>query len=130
MALALAGGVVAGVLGGAPAALGVVVGAVTVVAVFSFGMALTHAAATVTPRQSLLVALLTYGLQLVVLLLVLTALEGSDALGATLDRGWIGGTIIVGTLVWTAALVRLDTLYHRPAAPVDPSVPPSSEGRH
>lgn len=129
LTLAVAAVVVAGLVGGAPAAWGVVVGAVTVVVVFSFGMAVTHAVASISPALSLLVALLTYALQLVVLVLVLTGLERSDALGATLDRRWIGGTIIVGTLVWSTALVRLDVLYHRSTEPRESSPTPPEGGR-
>ena len=128
LALVALGVVVAAAVAGAPAARGVLVGAVTVVAVFSFGMAVTHAVATISPALSLLVALLTYALQLVVLVLVLTALERSEALGSSLDRSWIGGTIIVGTLLWTAALVRLDVLYHRSASGREPSSEPPPEG--
>lgn len=119
---------VGALVGGAPAALGVVVGAVTVVVVFSFGMAVTHAVATISPALSLLVALLTYALQLVVLVLVLTGLERSDALGSALDRRWIGGTIIAGTLVWSAALVRFDVLYHRSAERRESPIGPPVEG--
>lgn len=113
-----AGVVVAALTGGSPAAYGVLVGAVAVVVVFSFGMAVTQSAAALSPALSLLVALLTYVLQLVLLVVVLTALERSDLLGSSLDRGWIGGTIIVGTLAWSAALirsaVRRTARYHTP----------------
>ena len=121
--LTSAGVVVAGFSGGSSAAYGVLVGAVAVVVVFSFGMAVTHAAAALSPAMSLLVALLTYLLQLVLLVVVLTSLERSGLLGATLDREWIGGTIIVGTLVWSWALVRAATrrtaLYHSSADEVE-----------
>jgi hypothetical protein len=126
LALALLTTGAAGLVDGAPAAWGVVVGVVTVLAVFSFGMAVTHAVASISPALSLLVALLTYALQLVVLILVLLGLERSDALGSTLDRSWIGGTIIVGTLVWSAALVRRDVLYHRSEDVRESSSAPSS----
>lgn len=108
VALAVVGAVVAGLTVGAAAAWGVVVGAVTIVVVFAAGMSITHAAATLSPALSLLVALLTYLLQLVLLVVVLVWLERSTLLGATLDRVWIGGTIIVGTLVWSAVLIRAD----------------------
>ena len=117
--LTAVGATVAGLTGGSEAAYGVLVGAAAVVAVFSLGMALTHAAAALSPALSLLVALLTYLLQLVLLVVVLTSLERSGLLGPTLHRGWIGGTIIVGTLVWSAALIRSSVrraaLYHAPA---------------
>jgi ATP synthase protein I len=108
--------ITAGLLEDRPAALGVVAGAVIVAALFSLGMGVTHAAAALSPTLSLLVALLTYLLQLVLLVVVLTATERSGLLQSTLDRGWLGGTIIVGALVWSVALVRAATrrtaLYH------------------
>lgn len=117
--LTAAGATTAALTGGAPAAYGVLVGAAAVVVVFSLGMGVTHAASALSPGLSLLVALMTYVLQLVLLVVVLTALERSDLLGTTLDRGWIGGTIIVGTLVWSGALIRSSmrrtALYHAPA---------------
>lgn len=106
--LAAVGAVVAGLVGGAPAAWGVVVGAVTVVAVFALGMGITQTVATLSPALSLVVALLTYLLQLVTLVVVLAALERSTLLDTTLDRVWIGATVIVGTVMWSLALVRAD----------------------
>jgi ATP synthase protein I len=96
----------AGLAHGAPQAWGVVTGAVVVAMVFTFGMTVTHAVAARSPALSLLVALLTYVLQLVLLVVLLTAIERSGALEAALDRTWVGGTIIVGTLVWSGALLR------------------------
>jgi ATP synthase protein I len=118
VALGVTVAVVAGVVAGAPAARGVLVGTAIVVVVFASGMAVTHAAAALSPALSLLVAMLTYVLQLVLLVIVLMALERSSLLEATLDRGWIGATIIAGALVWSAALVREAMLrtaqYHSP----------------
>ena len=107
-ALAVAGAVLATLVSGSAAAWGVLVGSVTVVVVFSVGMSITHAVATLSPALSLVVALLTYLLQLVLLIVVLVALERSTLLGTVLDRRWIGGTVIAGTLLWSAALVRAD----------------------
>ncbi len=114
-ALVLVGAPVAALVAGSAAAWGVTVGAVVVVVVFGFGMSITHAVAALSPALSLLVALMTYALQLVLLVVALLALERSGLLATTLDRGWVGGTIIVGTLVWSSALVRVAmhrTRYH------------------
>jgi ATP synthase protein I len=107
-ALAVGGVVVAALTSGAAGAWGVLVGTVMIVVLFSAGTGVIRAAATLSPALSLLVALLTYVLQLVLLVAVLIALERSTLLGESLDRAWIGGTIIVGTLVWSAALVSVD----------------------
>ena len=131
--LALCGAVVAGLTSGADGAWGVVVGAVTTVVLFFLGMSITHVVATLSPALSLLVALLTYALQLVLLVLVLVGLERSTLLDELLDRRWIGATIIGGTLVWSAALVRSDVrrtrLYHNGTGQGEPSEEASSGPR-
>lgn len=93
---------------GASGVLGACVGLGLTLVVFGFGMSLTAAVARLTPALSLLVALLTYALQLLVLLMAFTALERSDLLEDTLDREWLGGSVIAATVVWTTVLA----LYH------------------
>ncbi|MDN4162762.1 hypothetical protein [Nocardioides abyssi] len=92
---------------GAPGAYGALVGAALVVVVFAFGSATVHAVAGLLPAASLVVALLTYVLQLFVVLVVLSALDGSGAVGDTLSRGWLAGAVIVGALAWTFVQVAL-----------------------
>jgi ATP synthase protein I len=94
---------------GAPAAYGALVGAALVVVVFAFGSATVHAVAGLLPAASLVVALLTYALQLLVVLVVLSALDGSGAVGDTLSRGWLAGAVVVGALAWTFVQVALAT---------------------
>lgn len=106
MAVAAVG--LGGLVDGAAGATGALAGVALTLVVFGFGMVLTAAVARVSPALSLLVALLTYVLQLLVLLLVLTGLERSSLLDDTVDRAWLGGSVIVGTLAWTTALA----LYH------------------
>lgn len=92
---------------GAPAAYGALVGAALVAFVFAFGSATVHAVAGLLPAASLVVALLTYALQLLLVLVVLSALDGSGAVGDTLSRGWLAGAVIVGALAWTFVQVVL-----------------------
>ena len=107
-AVLVAVGTLAALTEGTAGVLGALVGLVLTLGVFGFGMSLTAAVARLTPALSLLVALLTYALQLLVLLMALVALERSDLLDGTLDREWLGGSVIVATVVWTALLA----LYH------------------
>lgn len=102
---------------GSAGVLGICVGLGLTVVVFGFGMSLTAAVARLTPALSLLVALLTYALQLLVLLVAFTALERSDLLEDTLDREWLGGTVIAATVVWTTVLA----LYHSRSVARDPA---------
>lgn len=100
---------VGAVAGGSPAAYGALVGTALVVVVFALGSATVHAVAGLLPAASLVVALLTYLLQLLLVLVVLSALDGSGAVGDTLSRGWLAGAVIVGTLAWTFVQVALAT---------------------
>jgi ATP synthase protein I len=95
--------------GGAPQLLGVLVGAAMVAGFFLFGMVNTAVAAAFAPRVALVVALLTYTLQVVALGLVLVAVSRSGLTPDRLDVRWLAGTVIAGALGWTVALV-LDAL--------------------
>lgn len=132
---AMLGLVVAGVAGlveGTAAALGALVGTALVVVVLAGGSLLLDVVAGLLPSASLLVALLTFTLQLLVVLLVLVGLERSGLLGGALDRGWLGGAVIGATMLWLAVQVRLHTTarvpaYDLPAGP--PAEMPADEPR-
>lgn len=108
-------------LDGRPGGLGALVGGGVVLAVFVFGTFMTNAAAQILPRLSLLIAMLTYLLQLLVVLLAMLALEGSSAVGDTLARGWIAAGVVTLALGWTwlqlGLTLRLrQPLFHVPEA--------------
>lgn len=94
---------------------GSAVGAVLVLVVLGFGSFTVSVVARAMPAASMLFALVTYVLQLVVLLAALVALSRSGAVGESLSRGWLGGTVIVGTLAWTAAQLWVSTKARIPA---------------
>lgn len=130
-ALAVAGAVVAVPFEGRAAAAGALVGAALVVAVLAGGGLALDAVAGLMPTASLLVALLTFTLQVVVLLLTLVALERSGLLGATLDRQWLGGAVIVTTMTWLAVQVRQHTTARVPVYDLPDDGPhPADEGGH
>lgn len=104
LVVAVVGTALAALLGGRPQVLGVLVGVALVAGFFVLGSTAVGVVATHAPRVSLLVALLTYVLQVLGLALVLLLLTRSGALESTLDRRWIGGTVVVGTLGWVTAL--------------------------
>lgn len=115
--LALAG---AGTSGG-PAALGAVVGGVMVLVFFGFGAGFVGLAARWAPQSALLVALLTYTLQVVFVALVFVALRESGVLEDDLSPEWLAAALIVGTFAWMAGQV-VATL-RTPIEPFEPSVP-------
>ena len=93
--------------GGAPAAYGALAGTLLVVGVFFLGAGFVHVAAGLVPAASLLVALLTYTLQLLVLALVLAGLNRSGLLDDALDRRWLVAGVIAGTVAWMVAQIFL-----------------------
>lgn len=103
---AAVGVLVGGLLEGSAAAWGVVAGTALLVGFYVFGLVTVQVVASLAPALSLLVALLTYTMQVAVLALVFLALQRSGALEEAVDGRWLGVTVIIGTLAWTALLVR------------------------
>lgn len=107
--------VVAAIVAGSAAATGAAVGGVIAVGVFAFGALTVDAVARLMPAASLLFALLTYTLQVVVMAFVFIALNGSGLLDDEMDRSWLGGAIIWGAFTWMVVQVRLATTARIPA---------------
>lgn len=108
VAVATTGGALAGLgalLAGAAAALGAALGAALVVGFFAFGALSVNLVAGIAPRISMVVALMTYTLQVLLLALALVALARSELAPGTIDPRWLGGAVLVGTLVWMSALI-------------------------
>jgi ATP synthase protein I len=100
---------------GSAAAYGALAGTAIVVGVFALGSFVVNAVAGLMPAAALLVALLTYTLQVVLMAVVFWGLTDSGALDSTLDRGWLAGAVIAGTLAWLAAQVWWSTRLRLPA---------------
>jgi len=88
-----------------PAAAGAVIGTVMVCVFFGFGAVVLDLVSRLAPAASLLVALLTYTLKVVLIGLVFVVLSGSGALDGGVDAVWLGGTVIVCTLGWLVCQV-------------------------
>lgn len=93
----------AALAGGEPAAYGALVGTAITLVIFSFGAFAVDAVSRLMPVASLLVAMLTYTMQVLLMLVVFVGLNRAGVLDENLDRGWLGGAIIVGVLAWTSA---------------------------
>ena len=76
-----------------------------VIAFFAFGALNVGFAARIVPSTALLVAMLTYFIQIVLIALVFTGLRRSDAFDSTLTEGWLAAGLITGTLTWMTAQV-------------------------
>ena len=107
-----AGAVLAGIGGiasGETAALSAAAGAGLVVVVVGFGVFVLNTIASVMPGATVLVALVTYTLQMVVLAAVTLQLVRSEMLEDTLDRRWFGGAIALATAVWAITQIVAHT---------------------
>lgn len=105
----------AALLGGPDAARGAAIGGVLAVGVFSFGAFTVDVVSRLLPAASLMVAMMTYTLQVVLMLAAFVALTRSGQLDAQIDRDWLAGTIIAGAMVWMLVQVRLATTARIPA---------------
>ena len=94
---------------GSAAAYGALVGAAIALLVFVVGSFAVDVVARVMPAMSLMVALLTYTLQVVVMALAFVALNGSGLLDETLARDWLAAGVIAVTMVWLLVQLVLTT---------------------
>ena len=85
---------------GRPGVIGAGAGGVLTLAVFALGIAAVSFVARLVPGASLLVALMTYVLQLLVLALVVAAIDRADVDGETLSRSWFAAAVIAVALTW------------------------------
>ena len=104
-AVAASGALLGMGVAGRPQALGAVLGAGLVTGCCAFGAVTVSLVTAYAPRASLLVALLTYTLQVGALALVLAGVQGSSALRSSVDVAWTGGAVVTTTVVWLAVLV-------------------------
>ncbi len=104
LAAALAAGLVTAMVGalvvGTPAAGGALAGTAVVVVFFGLGATVLQVTTRVVPGASLLVALLTYTLQVVLVGLVFVVLGDSGLLDSIWDGTWLGVAVIVATFGW------------------------------
>lgn len=96
---------VAALVAGAPGAAGAAIGVAMVLGVLGLGSAVVQAVASLVPAAALLVELLTYTLQVLLLLVAFVALERSGVLGEEVSRGWLASALVTGTLGWQIAHV-------------------------
>lgn len=118
----LASGAVVGVLvlaaalvHGSDAALAAAVGGGAAVAVFAFGTAVVHVVSSVSPSASLLVALMTYALQLAALALLVVSISDASFVRSDQARAWFAGGVILATIGWMSAQVLWATRLRLPA---------------
>lgn len=106
---------VAGAFAGRTEALSALLGGGIVLVFFAFGAVVVGAASRLAPQTALMVAMVTYTLQVVLIAVIFTALTDADAFASDLSAGWLAGALIVGTFAWMAG--QLITTLRTPIAP-------------
>ncbi len=99
--------VAVGFLDSAAAGKGALIGVAAAGATFLLGSLVVTAVSSLLPAAAMLVALLTYVLQVVALALLFVGLNRSGALGEELSREWIAGGVIGVTVAWSAVQLTL-----------------------
>lgn len=92
-------------LGGSAALLGGLVGAGVTLLVLATGFAVVDMVAGLLPQLSVVVALLTYTLQMVVLAALLVTFGRNDDIEQTLVPEWFAAGVIAVALAWTVCLL-------------------------
>ncbi len=105
LVLGVAAVVAAALLSTTAATLGAAIGVGMVLCFFGLGALAVNVVATHLPAAALVVAVLTYTLEVILLALVFVALTESGATDRDVDPVWLGLTVIAGTLVWTFAQI-------------------------
>ena len=90
---------------GSAGAAGSVMGAVLVIAFFCLGRLVLEAMRVTDAWVYLVIALLTYGLQVVALLALFAAFQRNPSWETSVSPTALGVTVIVCTVVWTTGLV-------------------------
>lgn len=109
------------------AAVGALAGGGLALVVFAFGTSVVHVVSELMPSMSLMLALLTYALQLMAMAMALVALETSGVAGDQLSRGWFTTGVILITLMWMTAQVWLFTKLRIPLYDLSRAYAPGGE---
>ncbi|MCW2737923.1 hypothetical protein [Nocardioides sp.] len=119
--------VAASLTDGRPAVVGAASGGVLTLVVFALGIAAVGFVARLLPAASLLVALLTYLLQLLVLAVCVMAIERAGVSDDDLSRGWFAAGVIAVTMLWLAGQLVAATRQRIPAYDTTSDTPAADE---
>ncbi len=106
--------VVATILAGRPGLYGAVAGSLLVVTFLGFGHLTLQMVSVVSPQLQLVIALLTYGLQVVALLALYAAFANNADWTGAISAASVGSTIMVCAVVWSAGRVLAASRERRP----------------
>jgi ATP synthase protein I len=98
---------VAGLVAGGDAAGRALLGGAATAVVLAFGSWSVHVVASAMPSASLLVALMTYGLQVAAMTAFMALVTDSPEWEKTVLAGWLVAAVVVVVLVWIVCQVVL-----------------------
>ena len=110
---------VAGATAGEKGVVGAAVGALIVLLFFASSPLALGPVTKVSPHLSVLVALTFFFTKIVALVALMVVLLDPEGVGGHLDKGALGGTIIVSTLAWTVFQIRAATKSRQPLYDLD-----------
>jgi len=110
---------VAGVTVGQKGVVGAGVGAAIVLLFFASSPLALGPVTKVSPHLSVLVALIFFFTKIVALVALMVVLLDPEGVGKHLDKGALGGTVIVSTLAWTVFQIRAATKSRQPLYDLD-----------
>lgn len=100
---------VAAVVGDSSAVAGAAVGGISLTVVMAFGTYVVHVASNAVPELSLLVAIMTYALQIAMMVAFFLMLDRSGALGESIAGGWLVAGVVGASLTWSSAQIWFST---------------------
>ena len=115
--------VLGGLLHGRPAALGALVGGAIALCFLLFGSLVVSAATRMAPEAALLMALMTYALQVALVAVVFVALGSSGAVGTTFAAGWLAGGVVAATVAWTVGQLVFSSRARVPVYDIEAGAP-------
>lgn len=100
---------VAALVGEPGAVAGAAVGGFSLTVVMAFGTFVVHVAANAVPSLSLLVAIMTYALQIALMVAFFLLLARSGELERSIDGPWLVAGVVVASLTWSAVQIWLSS---------------------
>lgn len=110
---------VANVTVGEKGVVGAAVGAAIVLLFFASSPLALGPVTKVSPHLSVLVALMFFFTKIAALVALMAIILDPAGVGKHLDKGALGGTVIVSTLAWTLFLLRAATKSRQPLYDLD-----------
>ncbi len=119
LVVVLALSLVGSLASGSAAGLGAAVGGGLALFFLLFGSVNVYVLTSLAPQMSMLVALMTFTLQVLLVVAVFYALDASGAVGETLAAGWVATGVVTAAVTWILAQLVASARARVPAYDID-----------